>query len=129
MPGRGKKVKPQFKTATEDLFDRGRKARERGRIGRRSGWESKYVHMKPRCSHVTSHYLLIRSAAGCCLPVMTSILQISSCSQAQFVWPLDAQSSGSVSPNRPKTSFITDTAWHRPGHQVPFVLTGILKSR
>lgn len=48
---------------------------------RRSGWEYKYVHMKPHYSHVSSHYLLISSPAGCCLPVMTSILQISSCSQ------------------------------------------------
>lgn len=59
---------------------------------RRSGWEYKYVHMKPHYSHVNSHYLLISGAAGRRLPVMTSILQISSCSQTEFVWVVSAES-------------------------------------
>ena len=57
----GRKKVGFFKTATEDLFDRGRK-REREQVKRPCGCGDKYVCMEPHYTHVTSHYLQISSS-------------------------------------------------------------------
>lgn len=68
------------------------------------------------------------TTAGCCLSVMTTIVQISGCSQAQSIWllGLDSASSGSVFHNC-ETSlsvchYIPFEAASHSGHKVPFIL-------
>lgn len=101
MHGRKKKVEGIFffKTATENLFDRGREESEGESREREPFWMGRQI-----CAHGTTLHPCYLSlppdkqqytTAGCCLSVMTTIVQISGSSRAQSLWLL-ALDSGSV---------------------------------
>lgn len=100
---------------------------ERGRVKRHSGWGRQI------CAHGTTLHPCYLSllpdkqqytTAGCCLSVMTTIVQISGCGQAQSLWllDLDSASSGSVFHNSRETSsshYVPFEAASHSGHKVP----------